>query len=92
MVGLVAKEFLFTPKDVITKTGDVVLVVKNQGAIEHNLVVEVLGGGTLAQIAIIEPGETKWIEASLPPGTYNIYCGLPGHKEAGMVATLRVNP
>lgn len=91
-VDLVAKEFLFAPKDVTARTGAIVFVVQNQGAIEHNLVVGLPGGKRLAQIEIIEPGETRRIEASLPAGTYNIYCGLPGHKEAGMVATLRVNP
>ena len=91
-VDLVAKEFLFAPTDVMAKPGAIVFVVQNRGAIEHNLVVAVPGGKRFAQIEIIEPGETKRIEASLPPGTYSIYCGLPGHKEAGMVATLRVNP
>ena len=91
-VGLVAKEFQFTPNDLTAKTGEMVFVVSNQGLIEHNLVVDVAGGNKIAQIAIIEPGETKMIKTSLPAGTYRIYCGLPGHKEAGMVATLRVNP
>ena len=26
------------------------------------------------------------------PGTYEIYCGVPGHREAGMVSTLVVTP
>lgn len=26
------------------------------------------------------------------PGTYEIYCGVPGHREAGMVSTLIVTP
>jgi uncharacterized cupredoxin-like copper-binding protein len=89
---LVEKEFQFTPNDLTAKTGEMVFVVSNQGLIEHNLVVDVPGGNKLAEIAIIEPGETRMIKTSLPPGTYRIYCGLPGHKEAGMVARLRVNP
>jgi cell division septation protein DedD len=91
-VGLIAKEFLFSPKDVTVGTGEIAFVVKNRGAIEHNLVLESLGGETAAQIAIIEPGETTTVTASLPAGIYTIYCSLPGHRDAGMAATLRVSP
>jgi len=91
-VELVAKEFLYAPKDVAVQTGDVTFVVSNEGEIEHNLVVGVLGGKAFAQITMIEPGETRSIQATLPAGTYKIYCSLPGHRDAGMVATLRVTP
>lgn len=91
-VRLAAKEFQFTPKDLAAYAGGVTFVVQNQGAIEHNLVVAAPEGNAVAQIAIIEPGETTVLQASLPPGTYTLYCNLPGHKDAGMVATLRVNP
>jgi uncharacterized cupredoxin-like copper-binding protein len=91
-VELAAKEFSFTPKETTANAGGITLVVQNQGAIEHNLVVAASGGNAVAQIAIIEPGETSVLQASLPPGTYTLYCNLPGHRDAGMVATLRVNP
>lgn len=91
-LGLIAKEFLFDPKDFTVGTGEIVFVVKNQGAIEHNLVLEVPGGKTVAQIAIIEPGQTTRVTATLPAGTYTLYCSLPGHRDAGMAATLRVTP
>lgn len=29
---------------------------------------------------------------AVSPGTYTIYCAIPGHREAGMVATLLVEP
>jgi|AmaraimetFIIA100_FD_contig_71_2317566_length_2439_multi_6_in_0_out_0_2 uncharacterized cupredoxin-like copper-binding protein len=91
-IRLVAEEFRFTPKEVTIPTGDIAFAVTNQGEIEHNLAVEDPGGKRVVQIAIIEPGETKSITASLPAGTYVIYCTLPGHREAGMAATLRVRP
>lgn len=91
-ISLIAQEFHFTPKEVTASPGDVAFAVTNDGEIEHNLVVEDSRGARVIQIAIIEPGETKSVVASLPPGTYVLYCALPGHREAGMVATLRVKP
>jgi uncharacterized cupredoxin-like copper-binding protein len=87
---LIAKEFMFDPKDVVVGPGEIAFVVKNQGAIEHNLVLEVPGGKTVTQIAIIEPGQTTKVTVSLSAGVYTLYCSLPGHREAGMAATLRV--
>ena len=91
-VEFVAKEFAWIPAATLAHTGDVTFVVDNQGVLEHNLIIEPLGGPKIAQIAIIEPGETRHVDAYLRAGTYKVYCGLPGHKEAGMVATLRVEP
>jgi uncharacterized cupredoxin-like copper-binding protein len=91
-VQLAAKEFLFIPKEVSATSGHVTFVVQNQGAIEHDLVVAGPGGNTIAELAIIEPGETSTLNVTLPPGTYTLYCNLPGHREAGMVAALRVDP
>lgn len=91
-IRLVAEEFRFTPKEVTIPTGDIAFAVINRGEIEHNLAVDDPGGRRVIQIAIIEPGETKSISVSLPAGTYVIYCTLPGHRDAGMAATLRVRP
>ena len=91
-VGLIEKEFLFTPKDVAVGMGGIAFVVNNQGEIEHNFVLEAPGGKTVAQIDTIAPGQTGRVTATLPPGIYTMYCSLPGHREAGMVATLRVGP
>jgi uncharacterized cupredoxin-like copper-binding protein len=89
-VGLIAKEFMFDPKDVVVGSGEIAFVVKNQGEIEHNLVLEAPGGKTVTQIAIMEPGQTTKVTVSLPAGVYTLYCSLPGHRDAGMAATLRV--
>jgi uncharacterized cupredoxin-like copper-binding protein len=91
-VALITKEFLFIPKDTTVGTGAITFVVTNQGQIDHDFVLEAPGGKTQAQIAYIERGQTKTVTASLPAGVYTIYCSLPGHREAGMVATLRVSP
>jgi uncharacterized cupredoxin-like copper-binding protein len=91
-VGLIAREFLFDPNGVSVGTGEIAFVVKNQGVIEHNLALEVPGGKTQTLIAIIEPGQIGKATVSLRAGLYTIYCSLPGHRDAGMAATLRVSP
>lgn len=40
---------------------------------------------------LVQPGQTKTIEVDLKPGVYEVVCTVPGHKEAGMKATIEVN-
>jgi plastocyanin len=91
-VGLIAREYMYDPKDLSAGTGEIAFFVKNQGIIEHNLVLMAPSGKAVTLISVIEPGQTMKVIVSLPPGVYPLYCSLPGHKDAGMVATLRVNP
>jgi len=88
-VKIAAREFLYLPKDLSAAPGEVTFVVTNEGVIEHNFVVEDAAKAATAVIPIIEPGQTAQIKATLRPGTYTIYCSLPGHREAGMVAALQ---
>jgi uncharacterized cupredoxin-like copper-binding protein len=87
-----ASEFLYKPGEGTAHAGEVVFVVKNEGAIEHNFVIQDAARKNVAEIAIIEPGTTTQVRAAVAPGTYAIFCTLPGHREAGMVATLVVVP
>lgn len=70
------------------KAGSVTFVVKNDGAIEHNFVIEV----ARIQIDGIQPGQSKQASANIRAGTYEVVCNIPGHKEAGMKTTLTVTP
>jgi len=88
-VNVAAREFLYVPKDLSTAPGEVTFVVTNEGAIEHNFVVEDSAKKAAATIPVIEPGQTLRVKATLRPGAYTIYCSLPGHREAGMVAALK---
>lgn len=88
VVKVTAKEFAFEPKEVKVKAGQPVkLVLENKGVIEHDIVLEKLGLKT----STIQPGKTA--ELTFTPkakGRYPIVCSVPGHKEAGMTATLVV--
>ncbi|HEX4836013.1 MAG TPA: cupredoxin domain-containing protein [bacterium] len=89
-VRITAGEFFFAPREVAASPGAVTVVVRNEGAIEHNVVLAGTGGKSVAEVAVIEPGQTAEIKTAIHEGTYTIYCSLPGHREAGMVATLTV--
>jgi len=59
--------------------------VKNVGKIPHDLALQ---GG--AKTALISPGKSATLTVTLKPGTYTLYCSVPGHRQAGMVAKLTV--
>ena len=64
----------------------------NQGAIEHNFVIEDQSRRELAKIANIEVGKTEQLTVTLPAGAYTMVCTRPGHREAGMVGTITATP
>ncbi len=88
--ALTATEFKWTPKDVTVAPGEVTFAVTNKGTIEHNFVVEDAKGKALKQFDGIQPGKTVQVKVSLKVGKYTIACTVPGHREAGMIATLTV--
>jgi uncharacterized cupredoxin-like copper-binding protein len=91
-VAVVAREFLYEPKDLIAKAGEVTFTVRNTGAVEHDFVVENAAKKLVAEARPFPPGKTVQVKARLTPGAYTVYCSIPGHREAGMQATLRVVP
>ncbi|MCC6315668.1 MAG: cupredoxin domain-containing protein [Thermomicrobiales bacterium] len=78
-------DIYFDPKDLtIPANQDVTLHLPNEGAAPHNFSIDAL------QISVDQaPGETDLTATvNAAPGTYDFYCNVPGHKEAGMVGTL----
>ena len=61
------------------------LAVSNDGTQVHNLTIE--GDGATADLA---SGESEDLTVDVPAGEYVVYCSIPGHREAGMEATLTV--
>jgi len=85
-VEFVAHDIFFEPKEVtIPANTDVTAMIRNDGAAPHNFSIDELG------ISIdLAPGSTEKTVINAPPGTYQYYCDVPGHKEAGMVGKLIV--
>jgi uncharacterized cupredoxin-like copper-binding protein/mono/diheme cytochrome c family protein len=77
-------DIYFEPKEItIPANTDVPFTLPNDGAAAHNFSIDELG------ISIdLAPGSTEETVINAPPGTYEYYCNVPGHKEAGMVGSL----
>ena len=79
-------DIYFEPKEVaIPANTDVTFNLPNDGAAPHNFSIDELG------ISVDQaPGTTEQVVINAPAGTYEYYCNVPGHREAGMVGTLVV--
>ena len=79
-------DIYFEPNAVaIPADTDVTFSLPNNGAAPHNFSIDALG------ISVDQaPGSVEEITINAPAGTYEYYCNVPGHKEAGMVGTLTV--
>jgi plastocyanin len=67
--------------------GTVTIDFDNPSSVEHG--VEIEGNGVEKVSDIVTKGKTS-VTADLKAGTYEYYCPVTGHKEAGMKGTLTV--
>ncbi len=77
-------EFQIQPAVANAAVGDT-LEVMNVGTMTHNLAID---GQTLATPMISPGGAAELHLDGLAPGTYTVYCQVPGHRDAGMHAQL----
>jgi nitrite reductase (NO-forming) len=79
-----ATEFSFDPEILEVPAGTpVTITLINNGVVEHDITIDELDFHLLAN-----PGETVSATITVPAGVYHVYCDIPGHHEAGMMATL----
>lgn len=61
------------------------LLVENHGTVSHNLTIR----DTELATPDIEPGGDATLDlSSLPPGSYEVLCSIPGHADQGMTGSL----
>jgi uncharacterized cupredoxin-like copper-binding protein len=76
-------EFAIVLSQSALKAGTYTFHVKNNGKLSHNLVIKGPGVGSVASPT--EPGGgSATVTATLTAGTYELWCGVPGHKDKGM--------
>jgi len=84
----------FEPAEITVAPGArVTFVIKNEGSQDHEFESFREGEAGIGEI-IIPPGGTRRVNWTAPSeaATFPFYCDLPGHRAAGMEATLRVVP
>jgi uncharacterized cupredoxin-like copper-binding protein len=67
--------------------GPVEFTYRNDGQVEHTLVIEGVNG---FRLDVPKHGDVDKASVDLSPGSYTIFCDVPGHRGAGMHATLTV--
>lgn len=71
-------------------SGSLIVQLLNRGEDGHDLRLRRVGGGRTVGVSETRPGRTAELRLRLRRGSYRLWCSLPGHRAAGMRATLRV--
>ena len=89
VVNLQAADLMFDPMTLTAKVGQPVTInLQNAGALEHSFVIEQLN----VKLEHVQAGQTATVTFTpTVAGTYQFYCNVPGHKDAGMKGTLTVS-
>lgn len=104
-ISVTLTDWAYSPTSFTVPAGaQVTLNARNNGSTEHEFAIMKLGtsvtppfgdkdeGNIYWELDEIGAGTTKSATFTAPsvPGTYEVVCGLPGHIEKGMTATLIV--
>jgi plastocyanin len=84
------RDFTLDPLTVSVAGPNVVLDVSNSGPTVHNVTIRDASGKVLGFTPDLREGESATLTASLAPGTYVLFCSLPGHESLGIKGTLAV--
>ena len=88
-VTVTATEMAFSPASIEVAAGQPVkLTFRNNGVVEHNWQGQVDGEAILVTAQPRQSASKTFTPRTA--GTYKFICSVPGHEQAGMVATLTV--
>ena len=89
-----AQEWSLWPSRPSVKAGTVIVQLWNRGQDSHDLRVRRLSRGAMvgrAQAdAVTQSGKLSQATWRLPPGSYELYCSMPGHLKKGMHTRITV--
>ena len=85
-----ADEFSFALSRAAVKQGPAIIELVNFGEDPHDLRLRRIGGTRTLRLRTVAPGRRGVLEATLAPGTWQLWCSLGDHRARGMRATLVV--
>lgn len=78
----------YSTKALTARAGRVTIAMRNRSILPHDVAIR--SNGVHAQGKLVGKGGVSTVTATLKPGTYEFYCTVPGHEQAGMRGTLTV--
>jgi uncharacterized cupredoxin-like copper-binding protein len=89
-VAATESEFKIELAPTTYKAGTYTFNSTNAGSFKHNITID--GPGVEDEkTENIDPGKSGSVTVTLQPGTYEIYCSIPTHKDKGMDTTITVS-
>ncbi len=83
-------DFKLDPSTISVSGTVLSLAVTNDGPTVHNVTIREGTGPELFGTADLKPGASETLVHAIAPGTYVLYCDLPGHESLGIIGTLTV--
>ena len=84
---VVAEDIEFGDDAYAAAAGTIPVTYRNEGSIVHTLVIEDIDG---FKLEVSSNGDVDEGAVELEPGEYTMFCDVPGHRAAGMEASLQV--
>ncbi|MGB3307043.1 MAG: PQQ-binding-like beta-propeller repeat protein [Thermomicrobiales bacterium] len=82
-----AGDIYFKPNAIaIPANNDVYVTIRNVGALQHDFVID----DPAVNSGMIVSGTSEQVVLNLAPGSYQFYCSVEGHADAGMIGTITV--
>jgi plastocyanin len=87
-VSISAGEFYFNPNRIeLSRDETVTVVLTNEGRLPHDFTLPAIG----VSVPVLAGSTTRAGIRPLSPGTWEFYCSIPGHREAGMTGLVVVS-
>jgi uncharacterized cupredoxin-like copper-binding protein len=90
-IAITLADFMITPATIDAVGPTVTFDVSNQGPTPHNFTIRDSAGNILGATPNLSTGQSQPLMVTFPgPGTYIVFCSLPGHETLGVKGTLIV--